>query len=126
MSTADLNFGALTLCRVGDTLEVAAEHAQVGTWAYAARILWIRAGHVGLTPPDGPWQRLIGKDDPLALCIRQPRVTANLPVRAVGVTGDLPPVLVVRQEAAATPVWQDGGLAVVQPAIGTPAPRTLP
>lgn len=112
MASGELSVGPVTLCRVGDTLEVTCSHPQIGTWSYTARILWIRGGHLGLTPPEGRWQQAIQKDGRLALAIQHRQVTARLPVRVVGITTELPPVLVVRQESAETPLWQDGSIAV--------------
>jgi hypothetical protein len=105
---------------VGDTVQVTADHPRVGTWSYAARILWIRAGHLGLSPPEGLWRSLVERDGRLALHIQQARVTATLITRAVGVTQDLPPVLVVRQEVASTPVWHDGSIAIERKDEWTP------
>jgi hypothetical protein len=123
MASGELSLGATTLCRVGDTIEVTAEHAQVGTWCYTARILWIRSGHLGLTPPDGRWQQAVQKDGLLSLTIHQPGMTATLVARAVGITNDLPPVLVIRQEAATTPRWQDGAISVPRVSPGGPVFR---
>jgi hypothetical protein len=125
MAVGDVNFGAQTICRVGDMVEVTAEHGEIGSWSYTARILWIRAGHLGLSPPAGSWQSAIVRDGRLSLLVRHHAVTATLVTRAVGITDALPPVLVVRQEAAVTPVWQEGSVAVSRPqdrGPGSPPP----
>lgn len=112
MASGETSMGPGWLCRVGDVLAVTASHAEIGTWSFTARILWIRSGHLGLTPPEGRWQQAIHRDDRLTLAVQDPRVSARLPARAVGITSELPPVLVIRQESAETPILQERPMPV--------------
>ncbi len=87
-----------TVCRVGDTLTVRVAQRQEGTWSYAARILWVRDTHLGVTPPPGTrWQQLLVPGKPVWLEIQQDAVSARLRLIIVGLSADLPPVLVLRQ-----------------------------
>ncbi|MBC7545529.1 MAG: hypothetical protein H7338_22600 [Candidatus Sericytochromatia bacterium] len=89
-----------TVCRVGDLVTLTVPEGVVGEWSYEARVLWLRAGHVGLTPPTGSrWQSLLSPGRGLFLDVRQGTVAARLRLVMVGLTADLPPVLVVHRPA---------------------------
>ena len=92
------------VCRVGDTLTVRVAQRPDGSWSYAARVLWVRDAHVGLTPPPGThWQQLLQPGRPVWLEIRQEAISARLRLIIVGLSADLPPVLVLHQASSSQP-----------------------
>jgi hypothetical protein len=111
MATGALGPAAVT--RVGDTVTLRISQGSDGSWSYEARILWQRDGHVGLTPPsDTRWHPFLQPGTSLWLCVRYDGVAARIRLLTVGLTADLPPVLVVRQMASAVPSRADGSRAI--------------
>ena len=100
MPSGKLTLAPTLVCRVGDIISLTRDSGEAGSWTYPARLLWIRDTHLGVTPPpDTRLARTLTPDQILWLTVDRGSVSIRLSLLVVGLTVDLPPVLVLREEA---------------------------